>query len=288
MTVLWPSSSLIWRGRPHPDRPDLVYHYTDTSGLEGILTSGAFHATHIRHMNDSEETQLAFRHASELITWLIGQGQLDDLKAQAEHAVESFSHWLQVNYCVISFSEAPDALSQWRGYGGPAQGYALGLQREALSAVGSAWRFERCVYDEAAAELIIRGLLTEAIEATRAGKFDKYQEYERLFRAIYSPLLLFSPFVKSAAFAEEREWRLVGGPLPGGPDGVMRTKVGRRGLVPYTNLPIPEVDGRLCVDEIWIGPGATKTTEHGLDSLLAMREATRHVHKWTSKAPYLP
>lgn len=42
--------------------------------------------------------------------------------------LESGSHYS------VSFSEKPDSLSQWRGYGG-AQGYAIGFTKESLTRV---------------------------------------------------------------------------------------------------------------------------------------------------------
>ena len=39
--------------------PDVLYHYTDSGGLKGILSSGKIWATDIHYLNDKSEIQLA-------------------------------------------------------------------------------------------------------------------------------------------------------------------------------------------------------------------------------------
>jgi hypothetical protein len=46
--------------------PDVVFHYTDTAGLLGIIERGGFWATDYRYMNDSAEIQYVFRLASDV------------------------------------------------------------------------------------------------------------------------------------------------------------------------------------------------------------------------------
>ena len=40
--------------------PEKVFHYTDSSGLLGILNSGVLWATHYRFLNDSSELKYIF------------------------------------------------------------------------------------------------------------------------------------------------------------------------------------------------------------------------------------
>jgi hypothetical protein len=50
-----------WRADSMDDHPvpPLLYHYTDATGLLGIVQSRAIWATHIRYLNDAQEFDYA-------------------------------------------------------------------------------------------------------------------------------------------------------------------------------------------------------------------------------------
>jgi hypothetical protein len=49
------------------DPPNVLYHYTDQTGLLGILTSGELHATKVQYMNDSTEFGRVIRELDRII-----------------------------------------------------------------------------------------------------------------------------------------------------------------------------------------------------------------------------
>lgn len=107
--------------------PDLrvLCHYTDASGLEGILKSGTFWATNVAFLNDPEELRFAYRAFEGMIRkgthaldeTLVG-AFLDGLRTGG-HDDESDRTY------IICFSARSDDLSQFRAYSDNARGYAL-------------------------------------------------------------------------------------------------------------------------------------------------------------------
>lgn len=109
----------------YPDL-DVLCHYTDASGLEGILKSGTFWATNIAYLNDPEEFRFAYRVLERMISkgeraldrTLVG-AFLDGLRTGGGHDNESDRTY------IICFSARRDDLSQFRAYSDNTRGYAL-------------------------------------------------------------------------------------------------------------------------------------------------------------------
>ena len=114
--------------------PDLktLCHYTDSSGLEGILRSGTFWATNVAYLNDPEEFKFAYR-------------EMENMVRRGEHALDethigAFLSGLRtgghddelVRTFIISFSGRCDDLSQFRAYSNDARGYALEFEPRKL------------------------------------------------------------------------------------------------------------------------------------------------------------
>lgn len=262
---------------------DVVWHYTDEAGALGILTSKTFWATHARHMNDGEEVQLFADLAIEEMRALKVQLSFHDMVDELNETIRQFSGWLQVNYFIVSFSTQPDALSQWRAYGGSKQGFALGFSKDQLATLGPMWRFQECIYSTARGKANLRKVLKEGIAKVRASKAEGGEPLE-LYRVVYSDLILLAPFFKDQAFAEEKEWRLVGGPMSG-KNASFRTS--KHGISPYVPLTIPRFDtGEVCLEEIVFGPGGTEETHHGVETLTGFSDDYRSVTIYSSTAPY--
>lgn len=128
--------------------PDEIYHYTDATGLLGILGDQKLWATHAAYLNDSEEVVQGVRMIQTVANSLAKKPPppevIDEFKA--EHMAKIFLLKIlarmfgsklpeqvqeQVDLLfprygpfVTCFSEERDQLSQWRGYGRTA-GYAI-------------------------------------------------------------------------------------------------------------------------------------------------------------------
>lgn len=113
--------------------PSIIYHYTDSAGLLGILDGGKIRLTDIFGLNDPSEVLHGLKHASEI------------LAAKAEHAhpagnlfAQKFTatldkHFQSVaHFFVACFSHDHDELGQWRAYADNGNGFALGFDGDAL------------------------------------------------------------------------------------------------------------------------------------------------------------
>jgi hypothetical protein len=106
----------------------LRYHYTDTNGLLGIITTNRIWATDIRFLNDPSEGQyLPQTLLKTMRDWL------NPLNSDHLAVVERIELELQrkedpSNTLSVSFCKNGDLLSQWRGYGSFGAGYAIGFR----------------------------------------------------------------------------------------------------------------------------------------------------------------
>jgi hypothetical protein len=119
---------------------EFLYHYTDQTGLLGIIESRSLWATNISYMNDATEFGLSVRLIrdrllAELETKIepgrspeTDTGHLNERQNRArellKHTVSDASP-----IHVICFCEKGDLLSQWRGYAGAGYGYSLAFLR---------------------------------------------------------------------------------------------------------------------------------------------------------------
>lgn len=111
--------------------PEIFYHYTNATGMMGIVDKAEIWCTHTQYLNDSQE----FKHAIGLFCEQIGlrlksdADNSDFLKSVYEFAVGQVEY---VNVCVASFSTEKDSLSQWRAYANAPGGYAIGFSAEKI------------------------------------------------------------------------------------------------------------------------------------------------------------
>jgi len=122
--------------------PELVYHYTSSEGMSGIVESGALWATDVLFMNDTTEAVYGFKVVRDAVAEWVSALDAGDDRRQLLHAIE-FVPELIPQVFVVSFSARRDDLSQWRAYC-RAGGYSLGFDRTMLGA-----GLQVCEYDKA-------------------------------------------------------------------------------------------------------------------------------------------
>lgn len=116
--------------------PEILYHYTSIEGLLGIIEKKEIWATHIMYMNDAQEFKLFIDLVKRDLEPLLKTdiSTLKDLENQLD-LVSIIG--TQFNICVASFSEVPDALDQYRGYGGHGPSFCIGFSFNDLSSLVS-------------------------------------------------------------------------------------------------------------------------------------------------------
>jgi hypothetical protein len=115
----------------------MVYHYTASVGLRGIIETGDIWLTNTAFVNDTTECR-ALHKARDLFS------DSDFTNKYVREAWEWFKRWPpgRDNYYIASFSRERDSLTQWRAYGN----FCLGF--EARDLARKPFSLYRCIYDE--------------------------------------------------------------------------------------------------------------------------------------------
>lgn len=276
-----------------PKAPATLYHYTNQSGLLGILGSNTLWATKIQYLNDASEFQLALDLASSVLARLIN-GEKNAKKRRKIEALQSNLRQIRhLNVCVCSLSARDDVLSQWRAYGGGTSGFAIGLDRRALEGQASKQGFElvQCIYDQKVQEELVERLVLESLDKdfnTQPSRIDKTRP--RTIQALAvggdfaKDFAQLAPKIKNGAFSEENEWRLVSA------RGVdVRTLSFRPGismLTPYLPFSLgDELRAYLC--SVTVGPTPhPDLAQLSTSMLLAKLGNGESAHVYLSNAPY--
>jgi len=109
--------------------PEVLWHYTDATGLHGILSSGRLRLTDVRFLNDRTERTYGSATISSRVDELIRDGKLDSKITDPKYAGVRIAG---ERLYVCSLTECGDALSQWQRYAADGAGYCIGFDARAL------------------------------------------------------------------------------------------------------------------------------------------------------------
>lgn len=285
------------------DPPQRLWHYTSGAGARGIFTSGTLWAGHLSYMNDSSE----FDHAVDLSLRVARRlrDELEDHGAGLERWIRYLTDsppqsWTP-NVFAASLSESEDLLSQWRAYGtgdgGPfCIGFPsemLGLQAARTEVPQGRWQLLRCIYNpqeqEATLEELMRKSLrwatdTDADPNTITSRTGADLEFSALFSCVWGT----APLFKHPAFSEEREWRLVLGPVDPAKLSGVRWVERPHTLAPYVEFPLHEGGAHLDDVTCIAGPGQQqRRAQEALGYVARIAGMTRY-QTWSSAIPYVP
>ncbi len=252
------------------ETPPYLYHYTTVDGLVGILGSKVLWATSIRHLNDSSEfryTVALARYETLQMPW----GASGSYAAFLEPFHDTLAGMEDGTVYVASFSAVPDLLSQWRAYGQPGLGVAIGFRTEDLEhlATASGYTLLRCHYTRSTHEAALRQALTEASEPPQPLLFGKR-------------VLSLAPIFKHPSFSEEAEWRLLSGIPASGP--LRFRRIGSL-LAPYRCVSLAQ-DGPVPISEVLLAPSLFPDENAFALQLLLAEHGLPHVPVRHSQIPY--
>lgn len=254
-----------------------LYHYCTPSTFQAIVCKKTIWLSSLSLSNDSLEGKLL----SGVFERLLERDRVDSesrstIMAAIRH-IEGMCDGL--GFCL---SDAPDLLSQWRGYAANGQGFCVGFSSKALHEFVSArtdetwFTLNKVLYEEAEHEAAIRptydaiktiidsgalvrpraGLMTPGgadefkksldahVKANRQAWFTAFKAFPSVFT------------LKTNAFSEEREWRLLSpmGLGKGTDEALYRGAENR--LIPYREFSFKDLGEPLITDVI-LGPKNT-------------------------------
>lgn len=210
----------------YPEPPKLLYHYTTLDTLKSILDApnAILRATHYSQMNDWKEIEIGYN--------ILRKAFYEQVPFENEKiifdALEDIKNKLK-NCYLISFSEKPDTLSQWRAYTSPSNGgVCIGFNSECLQTDHETFYLSPCSYTRYVDNdlQINYGKIVDVAKyrVSNEGQINiKNQEKEdektlRILQAYGGTLTIenylddletFITTVKHNGFYEEQEWRLI-------------------------------------------------------------------------------
>ena len=259
--------------------PGAVYHYTNTSGLLGIIQSGEMWATDYRFLNDSSEIKYIG-----LVSEISKKEYLGKHSGLGNEFVEGLATLVhpypETPYYLCCFSSVDNSLSQWRAYGGE-QGFSLKFPGD-ISTVMLPYEERhqnpgitllKVIYDQDDQRNYLRNLIDALIkvcELPHMKRFDTQKEaISTIMPFFFGQLDRASYQFKHHDFADEQEWRLVGW-------GDVHSEFYRDALTltPYTKIKLqsrsyPIKNGCMPLLSVRYGPSKMATaTAYALDRLL--------------------
>ncbi len=259
-------------------RPEIVYHYTNSAGLLGIVKSQSIWATNIEYLNDAKEFSYARDLAEDVILGLPEPAVAGEQSRFRGCCLEGIRQPRGSPIYVTSFSTLGDSLSQWRGYGAQIGGYALGFTLVTLRAIGERESFEnqnfiivRCRYSEQDQRQLIEkwyehiSNLLVTLRKPKAADEIAISD-ETLARLASGMLSRVAPAFKHPAFVEEAEWRLVVD-LEYVEQPAISLRPGQTTLIPFIAVPLADSGQPLQLAKVIVGPTplpelATKALHH--------------------------
>jgi hypothetical protein len=202
--------------------PETLFHFTDCTGLSGILTTKVLWASLATSLNDASETKYAIarlcarlkettirpKHIPGELLWNFLQRRV-----QIEGLISDSRAY------VVSFCGGVDEAIHWLHYGRSGTGAAIGFEAAGLKAE----QFSLCpvIYDPARQDELLISLVTLVDEFAGAFadkiasvRFPNANDRRASLDAAACHLLtmylrLMSPRLKDPAFKAEHEWRLI-------------------------------------------------------------------------------
>jgi hypothetical protein len=201
-----------------PAAPEIIYHYTNDIGLNGILETGRLWLTDVFQLNDPSELKHGFDIAIATLTNKVA-GATPACNQFAKLIADCFERMgiqRSAQYFVCAFSLCGDDLGQWRAYADNGRGYALGFDGKVLEKAffdaGDADAFP-ITYDDEALEKIDSAIVDayfklvdlETILRSGASK----SEVADLCTSLTIHLLHAAIFFKHKAYKNEQEYRFL-------------------------------------------------------------------------------
>ncbi len=241
-----------------------LYHYTNFTGLLGIVDRHALWASDIRCMNDSAE----LKHAADLIrteiTRRIGAGH------EQPNLLNQFLDWVTHRITnghmlfAASFRANGNLLSQWRGYSRLGKGVSLGFDPNYIlrCAEHQSFQIGKCIYScESQARLIsqvidaVETLAKEHDTDCKNRKIAVDQSYHSVFQMIESDLLRIAAVLKHPSFREEEEWRIVSPVVTDYVKAPVLFREGASMLVPYIEFNLmTQNNAPISLEHLFLGP----------------------------------
>ncbi len=104
---------------------DKLYHYTDASGVLGIIKNSRLRATNHKFLNDISEYNYCFKHCTNEIKKLEEKTDLNSPHNNFYKEITNFFSRNRKDFYVCCFTEQTDSLQHWISYGRKKVNYCI-------------------------------------------------------------------------------------------------------------------------------------------------------------------
>ncbi|MHB1959630.1 MAG: DUF2971 domain-containing protein [Acidobacteriaceae bacterium] len=189
--------------------PSILCHYTNDTGLHGILKSGRLWLGHFSSMNDPSE----LKHGRSLASKLFEEAGWHEF---AEYLNRSTT--VKTDFFLCSLSEEGNDLSQWRSYGDDGRGFSIGFSGSDLDRSFSNENYPSgsfpssfyLSYSESELIDIFRRLILAIRTPSQNYSPEQNQECNsQICMELARRIVFFSLHFKHPAYEREKEYRLL-------------------------------------------------------------------------------
>jgi len=257
----------------------ILYHYCSNNAFHSIIENRRIWLSSLSLSNDSMEGKLV----AEILARIAKADGLDQAATlRLQESVSGLEKIIEgLGYCL---SENGDLLSQWRGYAADATGVSIGFTKDYLEQFAEASRssekagftLQRVEYDPEIQKNLIKPTYVEIKKLINEGAFkfpgkrslldtrsddevkiDDKKITDAFSQLSFTLLTLFAKLflLKTSAFREEREWRLISYFVKSGDDNCSFRALNDR-IVPFREFELLESESGSIV-EVILGPKNT-------------------------------
>jgi hypothetical protein len=200
-----------WLSEAHEtlrELPEFLYHYTSGEGLHGILSTNSLRGSNFAFMNDASEFSYGVGIARTKILAAAERTPEQSLKRSLLLAGRLLDMGLCDAY-LSCFCEAPDLLSQWRGYGANSGRYCIEFAASELARLPGVSPLGAVVYDgDTHARLLARmvDIYLQQVGSLETATRDEFNTATSSIASAPFPVIV---RFKDPSFHEECEWRCV-------------------------------------------------------------------------------
>lgn len=264
----------------------ILYHYCSNNAFHSIIENQSIWLSSLSLSNDSMEGKLV----TEIITRIAKSDKLDE--NTIKHLENTFTI-LEETFDGLGFclSENGDLLSQWRGYASDATGVSIGFSKEYLEQLSKSdlssiddrsFSIKAVEYEPSLQEKLIKPTYTEIKKLINKGalnipvttmltdtksaqEIDSQKNAHLTLSFLAMSLVTELFFLKSNAFREEHEWRLISLFVKSIGDKCMFRPSNNK-IVPYREFKLESL-GESAIIEVILGP-KNSTPNYVFESIL--------------------
>lgn len=237
----------VYTPRMLVQRPQSLYHFTDASGVLGILGSGTLRASLASAMGDRSElfyTIDVTRHV--LRTTSIGD---DTFRGAIDAALDPAS-WFgplpirPTEAYVASFCKGEDSALVWLNYGRQGAGFALRIDPTHIVDFVAPVEYEREAQEAFIAQILAAAwrVISDTLPTIPSDSHGLTQAL--MSQSVAQALWIAAAQFKDPAFRDEQEWRLIYTGLSDDTKRILVEKIEYRAsqhrIVPYVSRPLPK------------------------------------------------